>query len=506
MNINKKKQIASNIIKIPKKLSNAKIKTIRQAIIKTIPLGNSEYGNIPLLKQIYIPNLHIKALHIDCNLVIGGRGVGKTFWSSALRSGDVRELLGTLIPDLTKVEVQAGFGPDSNMKLYPDGQTFKKLLSDNIEPYDIWRTVLARWTAKLLSEKLPDTSWKKSLQWVTTHPEEFALRLERLNSQYKKNNKIGLIVFDSLDLSSTDWRTMDTITRDLLRVILFLKGFPRLHGKVFLREDLFYGHQVTDFPDASKLLSTRVDLSWALHDLHGLLWQYLCNASDTDGELLRGLYGQVVGSPPSQLANNVWGLADSVKREGEIQRSLFATLAGEMMGKDRRRGVPYTWTVGHLADARGRTSPRSFLSGIRAAAEDSAERYPDHLFPLHYESIKRGIQKASKNRVEELEQEYQWVQKLMAPLNGLNVPCTFESIEQRWMDEFGKQVKKTVFGERLPPEHHKKGWAGIRADLETLGILDSMKDGRVNMPDLYRVAFGLGRRGGVKPVARSSGG
>jgi hypothetical protein len=29
-----------------------------------------------------------------------------------------------------------------------------------------------------------------------------------------------------------------------------------------------------------------------------------------------------------------------------------------------------------------------------------------------------------------------------------------------------------------------------------------MKDGRINMPDLYRVGFGLGRRGGVKPMIR----
>jgi len=27
-----------------------------------------------------------------------------------------------------------------------------------------------------------------------------------------------------------------------------------------------------------------------------------------------------------------------------------------------------------------------------------------------------------------------------------------------------------------------------------------MHDMRINMPDLYRVGFGLGRRGGVKPI------
>jgi hypothetical protein len=29
--------------------------------------------------------------------------------------------------------------------------------------------------------------------------------------------------------------------------------------------------------------------------------------------------------------------------------------------------------------------------------------------------------------------------------------------------------------------------------------METKKDGRVDMPDLYRVGFGLGRKGGVKP-------
>lgn len=36
--------------------------------------------------------------------------------------------------------------------------------------------------------------------------------------------------------------------------------------------------------------------------------------------------------------------------------------------------------------------------------------------------------------------------------------------------------------------------------LSELAFFETMKDGRVNLPDLYRVGFGLGRRGGVRPV------
>lgn len=157
-----------------------------------------------------------------------------------------------------------------------------------------------------------------------------------------------------------------------------------------------------------------------------------------------------------------------------------------------------------MADGRRRTSPRSFLAAIRSAAEDSYERHSEHSFPLHYESIKRGVQKASEIRVSELAEDYPWVRTLMNPLGGLSVPCSFDAVEQRWIDKFGESLGSIKF-ERLPPEHYDNGWLGVREDLESLGIFESMKDGRVNMPDLYRVGFGLGRRGGVRPVIRSSG-
>ena len=39
-----------------------------------------------------------------------------------------------------------------------------------------------------------------------------------------------------------------------------------------------------------------------------------------------------------------------------------------------------------------------------------------------------------------------------------------------------------------------------RDDLEALSIFQRLLDGRVNIPDVFRVGYGLGRRGGVKPA------
>lgn len=228
-----------------------------------------------------------------------------------------------------------------------------------------------------------------------------------------------------------------------------------------------------------------------------MLWQRLINAPAEHGLALRGLYRVVVDNELAERGG-AFHLPEPLKRELVTQRALFEALAGPWMGKDKRRGVPYTWSVGHLADSRGQTSPRSFLAAIQQATEDSQERYDDYALALHYESIKRGIQKASEIRVNEMSEDYPWVRPFLERLGGLNVPCEYGVILGRWTESFpaGPASAPT---DRLPPQHIERGWDGIREDLIRLGVLELKKDGRIDMPDLYRVGFGLGRRGGVKP-------
>ena len=168
------------------------------------------------------------------------------------------------------------------------------------------------------------------------------------------------------------------------------------------------------------------------------------------------------------------------------------------MGRDKRRGVPYSWSVGHLADGRGQTSPRSFLAAIHQAADDTSQRHPLHGYALHFESIKRGIQKASDIRVQEIEEDYPWVRDILDALRGMNVPIEWDQVLSKWQEKFPNGAQG-ISTERLPAQHMDRGWDGVRDDLQRLGLLETKRDGRIDMPDLYRVGFGLGRRGGVKP-------
>lgn len=306
----------------------------------------------------------------------------------------------------------------------------------------------------------------------------------------RDRNWKGLILFDALDRTSTEWQRMDDIVRGLLRTILWLKTFSGLYAKVFLREDQAE-RTVFNFPDASKITATKAELAWARHDLHGLLWQRLINAPDVHGERMRQIC-------QNDTLGNVWHVAKEMKLESEAQRKAFETLAGPWMGRDKRRGVPYTWSVGHLADGRGQTSPRSFLAAIRQAAEDSSERYLEHDYALHFESIKRGIQKASEIRVQEMAEGYPWVPDVLSALGGMNVPVEFDAVQEKWEEKFPAGAQG-ISSARLPAQHVDRGWDGVREDLQRLGLLETKKDGRIDMPDLYRVGFGLGRKGGVKP-------
>lgn len=459
------------------------VQQLREAILAA-PLETSNFGETPQQGTLYLPPSHLKALRLNAHVVVGGRGVGKSFWTAALQSKQLRNQLGAISFELQDIEVFTGFSNTEAIDSYPNADVFAAFLERGGDPYDLWRAVILRWVAKQAGEAIPIHDWSDTVAWLKSAPED-ASRLMKIARNWK-----GLILFDALDRTSTDWRRMDDIVRGLLRTVLWLKAFPGLYAKVFLREDQAE-RTVFNFPDASKLTATKAELTWARHDLHGLLWQRLINAPGVHGEIMRTICS-------SHKQDNVWFVAPQMKPESETQKMAFATLAGPWMGRDKRRGVPYTWSVGHLADGRGQTSPRSFLAAIRQSAEDSNERYQQHDYALHFESIKRGIQKASEIRVQEMAEDYPWVPDVLSTLSGMNVPIEFDAVKEKWEEMFPTGVQD-ISSTRLPAQHIDRGWDGVREDLQRLGLLETKKDGRIDMPDLYRVGFGLGRKGGVKP-------
>lgn len=470
--------------------------SIRQAILEA-PFELDNTGEIPHPGTLCIPLAHRKALTREAVLVMGARGVGKSFWTAALSDDVLRRQIGESVQELTHTTIYVGHAAKSSIKTYPDRETLKILLDSGHEPYAVWRAVILRWLAGITENEVPTDSWSATVQWVIQNHEQFSQIAETANARLGSDKQFGLIIFDALDRTSQDWNTMNHIVRDLLKISLWLRDFSRLRAKIFLRPDQME-RTVTSFVDASKILATRAELTWERHDLHAMLWKRLINAANLHGDRLRSVVTSVL-SPSDVLPSDgsVWFLPLALTLEAPYQRRLFEALAGDKMGKDARRGVPYVWSVSHLADGHGWTSPRSFLAAISGAAEDSVQRYADYPLALHYESLKRGIQKASQIRVEQVAEDDPWVPEVMQALRGKNVPCDYEAVNQALENRFPRGPS-SIPSDHLPPQH-VESWDGVRKDLERLGIFVTRKDGRIDMPDLYRVGFGLGRKGGVAP-------
>ncbi|MFN3078011.1 MAG: hypothetical protein ABT940_14295, partial [Alphaproteobacteria bacterium] len=171
------------------------IKVIRQAIVEALPIETSNYGAAPSQKQMYVPPAHIKALRLECNLVVGGRGVGKSFWTAVLGSPTLPATLGHAVTELERTDVRIGFSVASDIQAYPDGDVFANLLAAGTTPYDVWRAVLARWFRDVLNDPTADKTWRETVDWVRNQPEAFAKLARDANLQFERNGRLGLIVF-----------------------------------------------------------------------------------------------------------------------------------------------------------------------------------------------------------------------------------------------------------------------------------------------------------------------
>lgn len=484
-------------------MTDVETEEIRDAI-EALPEGTS-HGEAPALANVYFPQSHLKALHPDVAVVTGMRGAGKTFWWAALQDEAIREQIGKR-NERTEISGQTalhtGFGSRAAIEQYPSKDVFSDLLNQGAEARMVWRTVQAWQLAPQEHALRRQQNWSGRVKHAQDNPEPIDRMFAERDHELESAGRHFVVVYDALDRSADDWRTMYALIRGLLQTALDMRGYRRIRVKMFLRTDQFDPAAIGDFPDASKVLSSTADLRWPRHELYGLLWHLLLNGEHAVEvrALIQKVQSDLLlaadGDGPCQLPS---GLVFDEK----LQRRLFHAVAGEWMGRGPRRGFPYTWIPNHLGDTEGNVSPRSFIAALKVAAQDTRERYPQHEYALHYDSIKRGVQKASEIRVAELREDYPWVDRLLHDLEGLAVPCPFQEVEVRWRHKETLTRLRADMEQRevkLPPSRIDEGPGGVRENLESLNVFQRMHDGRVNIPDVMRVGYGLGRRGGVPPV------
>ena len=481
--------------------------TLRAALL-ALPEGTSHGGGPPAPAHVYLPPSHVKALNPDVQLVTGMRGAGKTFWWSALQDGAVRRVVGRAVtrPPLNEnTEVRTGFGPAPAPDEYPGPDDLRRLLAD-FEPRTVWRTVLAWQCTRDEEHPLRDCgSWPARTHYVAGNPDAVDRVFDERDAEYEWKGVHLLVLFDALDRCADDWKGMYRAIRGLLQAARDLRSYKRLRVKVFLRSDQADPAAVSDFPDASRVLYSAVNLSWPRRELYGLLWH--CLGNGPDGEALRAFLGGGDWPATSAEEPRAFSVPRALVLDDDLQQETFHRIAGRSMGPSWRRGRPYTWVANHLEDTENRLSPRSFLAALRAAAEHTSNEHPEHEYALHYDGIRRGVLAASKIRVLELREDYPWVHQAMSALAGMLVPLDFEEVAERWrsrgvLTELSRQAGQHEV--KLPPPRLDAGAEGVRLDLESLGVLQRLLDDRVNVRDVYRVGYGLGRKGGVPPTPQES--
>jgi hypothetical protein len=176
------------------------------------------------------------------------------------------------------------------------------------------------------------------------------------------------------------------------------------------------------------------------------------------------------------------------------------------MGSGKTKGGTYNWPYKHLSDAHLEVTPRSF---IKLFVEAAKFRQPPENQVISAEGIRHGLREASKVRVDQLGIEYKWIKRALAPLAGLNIPCTKEALYERWKEtntiklilEASSDLD-TGFLPPFPPNTRKNKMELLATAMAQIGLFSERPDGRIDIPDLFRVAAQMLKKGGTPPVQR----
>jgi hypothetical protein len=477
---------------------------IRSVLSQLPNVAAQESLEPPPLKHIYVPMGHHKALSLDASIVVGMRGAGKSLWTAVLSSPDHRAFVASLIqsPALQHVDVRVGFGLDDSNEHFPSEAVLGKLTAEGHAPLSIWQAVVLRHAHQVLGKPLPfPKDWRGAVTWIASNTEQVGSRFRACDDDLRTASKSLLVAFDALDRLAGTWDGVRNLMVGALQLGLQCRSWRAIRLKFFLRPDMEEDEVVWLLRDSSKLRHARVELSWQTADLYSLVLMYLANHVE-QGPAFRK-YVEHVMKDEWTARDGVFSPPRALVADDERLRRVIESITGEWMGKSKKRGFTYTWIPTHLADAVNRVSPRSFLLAFKHAAEVTHDRYPGHGTALHYEAIQQGVTAASQIRVGEIKEDYPWVEPLLEAARGLTVPCRPEELTSRWTPQRIQAVQQAT--DKLPPRrfstdpYRRETADALIDDLVDLAVLYRTSDARLNMPDIFRVGFGIKRKGGVKP-------
>jgi hypothetical protein len=476
-----------------------------RAAIADIPadVSNDAVGaNVARVEDIYAPETHAAALDPAAPIVLGARGTGKSFWSSVLGQPDTRAEADRAYPRLGLSQIEVAFGYTGIGG--PDGIA-ADALDQSVPPDASFADAKAFWWATILSaiaRPRPGPARPQRFLEQARNPEQREDLLYEHEQRLRNDDKRLLVVYDALDTVARSWPRRRLLTEALLEVVWAMRAYRTIRLKLFLRPDQLEDDALR-FVELPKLKAGAVRLDWSARDLYGLLYARLAMTED---KRARMAFKQALAELGLTAVDRRRVLARrwSLATETQDQERLMALLAGPYMGKGAyayKKGKTYRWPIAHLADAFNEVTPRSFLGMMIAAAKYGPP--PEHRV-ITPDGIRHGLRAASRTRVDELHFEFPWIKGVLAPMAGLLLPKPEEEVFQVWQTAgtIRRLREEAAQGQYLSPFADDDGGSprALFEALERIGVMFRRGDDRLDMPDLFRVAARLLKKGGVAPV------
>jgi hypothetical protein len=476
------------------KLADIDFSSIRDAMAALRPASRVEPNEDVAPDRVFTPDGHRAVLDLSRQLVVGNRGMGKSLWTHALTNVAVRDQVAKAYGQtgLTKAEVVIGFnGSDKTAAVAPTREAIARALDEGFVEDDIWRAVIFR-AMRQVEGKPEAQHLRETLATLRKSPELFEESLSAADDILKEKGRTVLILFDALDRLAYDWQTIRALTSSLLKRALGLKSFLSFRSKIFIRPDQYADPNLFQFPDGSKLKSDHVDLSWQPYELFGLLLFEILRHPKARAALTR--LADQIGATPALRFNTLRNRSTQ-----DEQKLIVDAIAGPYMGSDARRGRVYTWVPLHLSDAKNACSPRTFLTAWEKAAEHNpapVDKAVDHL------GLIEGVRHASSVRLEELREDYRWIDSALGALRGEFVPIEGPDLLAIWQKSRVVQqiITDARAGKWLAPIElgdQGSGPESLLAALKGIAVMEERANGKINVPDIFRVEAGIKRMGGV---------
>jgi hypothetical protein len=494
---------------------------LREQLPKVVPSEWAD-GSAQSWQDVYVPDSHVQALSPERMVVEGMRGCGKSFWTGVLTHPDLRQSLARKLPDLhlrddllAVTESHALRFDQSLGNTFPVKEELRRILGiPGLSPELIWAVALLRLQPIDPALGMPISSdsydtWTEPMNWAAKNSGRVTRALELMDGNLRYKNSVALVVIDALDRISHDFDTVTNMTTGLLRIMVQLRFAKNLRLKAFVREDIL-NRAGPSVVDGSKLLNNKVRLEWQQSDLYGLLFHRMAQGSTT----FRAVWERIV--------NIAWKVENGRYENTHVQdvqsqKQMWCALVGNYMGSSATKGHSYPYIFNHLSDGLGRVAPRVFLLAVGHALDATLKSYLDKPAVIHYEAIKDGVREASKNRIIELREDYQWVEPALDCIkkSGGQVPINLEEMKRNWatgqyqpLSDI-ERLRKTNMA-LIPWRSDASNMDKVETMLNTLieigvakiRIKDKVE--KLDLPDIYRLAYRIGRKGGIPMQQRKS--